>query len=144
MPAVRSLLFLTLLSACDLQPPPKGGTATPAAAPKVVAPAPAPAPAPTPAVAPAPAPAPPSVQGVQPAPAVDAISDECKAVGVHIADVLITSADATQRAVLEQDRAKLVLRTEQSCARNTWSAPKISCFNGAKSQADLDACNKLP
>ena len=152
---MRSLFVLMLLAACELKPPPPkaqpsagsapGSAAMAAKAP--VAPMPQPVPAPAPVPAPVAVPAPVVVNAgsgsAVPIPP-PAISEACSNVAVHFTDILITNADPTQRAFMEQERGKLIQRTALSCARNNWNGDKIKCYTAATKYADLDACNKLP
>ncbi len=143
MPPVRSLLVLTLLAACELKPPPPKAQPAPGSGSAAAASAAAPVPVPTPA----PPPPPPPVvnadsgSGSGSAPA---ISEACVAVAVHITDILIANGDQTQRAFMEQERARTVRQSELSCQRNHWNDGKIKCFTAASKFAELDACNKLP
>jgi hypothetical protein len=110
------LAILVFAAACDLQPPPKT----------------------------APAPAPPS------APASDVarsdagdITAACLDAATNFANVLITgTADQTQRATLEQDRARLVKRTAEACSAK-WSDDARACYAAAKDVKDLEGCGKL-
>jgi hypothetical protein len=145
--AVRSLLLLTVLAACELKPPPPkadvpvaAGSAVQAKAP-AIAPTPAPPP-PPPAPVPVPVPLPTNMgagSAAQPA-----ISDACATLAVHITDVLIANAEPSQRAFLEQERGRTVRQSGVSCQRNNWNAEKIKCFSAAMKAADLDTCNKMP
>jgi hypothetical protein len=157
MRGVRTAVLLISLAACDLQPPPPKPVVPVAAAAPSVAPTPAPRPVPAaPVTVPPPAPVP--AQPMQPPPppvpipngqggsayAPPPVSAACEAAGTHIADVLIANADPAQKAVLQQDRPRLLKASGQSCAKNAWNDAKISCFNAATTMATLDTCNKLP
>jgi hypothetical protein len=149
MPPVRSLLVLTLLAACELKPPPPKAQPAPgsgsAAAVEAKAPMPVPAPAPTPPPTPPPAATPPAeVNAGSGSGSGPAISEACVAVAVHITDILIANGDQTQRAFMEQERARTVRQSELSCQRNHWNDDKIKCFTAASKFAELDACNKMP
>ena len=140
---MRALVVLIAIAgACDLQPPPKKAppTATPAATPPVAdpnAPVAVSADAGV-AVAVSDAPAAPKA----PADAMD-VSDRCLTLGTHVADVLLAEAsDPSKKAALIQDRAKIVRRTAESCTRDAWNEPLISCYLAAKTQVTLQACRK--
>jgi hypothetical protein len=150
MPPVRSLLLLTLLAACELKPPPPKAQPAPgsgsAAAVEAKAPVVAPVPTPPP---PAPPPTTPPMVVVNAGSGSGsgsgpAISEACQTVGVHITDILIANGDQTQRAFMEQERARTVRQSELSCQRGAWNDAKIKCFAAAAKFEDLDACNKLP
>jgi hypothetical protein len=122
-----SLLFV-MLAACELQPAPARQEAPPAPA------------QPTPA----PAPAAPGDAAV--APAGDGgpqWSDGCKNVGMHIADVIITTTpDVAQRTIFEQDREKMVRAMAEVCTTKQWSDLAQQCYMASHSQPDLKACEK--
>ena len=145
-PVRRSLVVVMLLAACELKPPPPKAqpateAAVPAVAPPVAKAATPPAPTPDPATPPTPAPdTGPDRRPAPPAP----VSEACSTVAVHIADVLVQTSEPTQRAFLQQDRARLVQQAGASCQRGNWSAEKVKCFAATHTQAELDTCNKMP
>lgn len=140
---MRALVVLIAIAgACDLQPAPK--KAPPSATPAVTPPAATPnMPAAVPgdagvALAVGDAPAAPKA----PADAMD-VTDRCLTLGAHVADVLLNEAsDPSKKAALIQDRAKIVRRTAESCTRDAWNEPLISCYLAAKTQVTLQACRK--
>jgi hypothetical protein len=118
-----SVVTFALLAACELQPTPKRQ-----------APPPTPTPAP---VAEAPADAAVVVDG----PAAPAFTDQCRDVGVHIADVIISSAtDPGAKSIYEQDRAKIVRSTAETCTTQTWTDAAAKCYLKANTTAELKAC----
>jgi hypothetical protein len=129
------LVVVAMLVACDLQPAPKPEASPPPPTPTVVVDAP---------VAPVPPPSPvPADAAIAPIDAGDAVSQPCLEMAVHVADVLIAAAtEPTQKAVLEQERTRIVRRTGEVCSRG-WSAEIIACFRAAANRPDLDACEKL-
>lgn len=66
----------------------------------------------------------------------------CLDAATNFANVLIAGADQTQRASLEQDRARLVKRTEEACAAK-WSDSARACYASAKDVKALEACGKI-
>jgi hypothetical protein len=128
--ALLSLVPLALL-ACDLQPPkrdraqPVGSTSSFDAAAEPDA-----------------AVAPPAVDAAPPA--SDEPSEACSAVAVHIAQVLIEGeSDATQKAMLEQERTRIVRSTAENCHRSGWSDAARTCFLGSKTRQALEDCGRL-
>jgi hypothetical protein len=104
---MRLALVITLVAACDLQPPPPAKQAEPAK--------------------------------VSSAPEVTAT---CLDAATNFANVFIAGADQTQRATLEQERARLVKRTEEACATK-WSDSARACYAAAKDVKALGECGKL-
>jgi hypothetical protein len=69
--------------------------------------------------------------------------DPCLQVGVKIAELIIAATeDPTQKAAYEQDRTKLVKRFSDNCKRDNWPDVARTCFLGAKSTADIEACSR--
>ena len=78
----------------------------------------------------------------QAAPASD-VTQACLDAATNFANVLITgTTDQTQRATLEQDRARLVKRTADACTTK-WSDDARACYAAAKDVKDLESCGKL-
>jgi hypothetical protein len=70
------------------------------------------------------------------------VSATCLDAATNFANVFIAGADQTQRASLEQERARLVKRTEEACAAK-WSDGARACYATAKDLKGLEACSKL-
>jgi hypothetical protein len=70
------------------------------------------------------------------------ISATCLDAATNFANVFIAGADQTQRASLEQERARLVKRTEEACSAK-WSDSARACYASAKDMKALEACGKL-
>ena len=152
---VRCLIpILTLLLACDLQPP------------KQKAP-PAPAPASTindampggPPVAPMLADAGVAVAAdatvVAPVAVIvdaglatvdsksDGITEACLAVSAHIAEVLIAAEpDSGKKAAFEQDRTKMVRNAGMACTNAKWPDASLKCFIQAADPQAIETCGK--
>jgi len=145
MRGVRCLLMLSLLAACELkpdpgkqaEPPPAAGSGSGSGSAVAVA-------QPTTVAPPTPTPTPSPVPEAAPSAAAPSPSEGCQKVGVHIADVLISLAQAPQKQVMEQDRTKLVRQAGISCQKNQWTDEKIACFNLAATQEAFDTCNRMP
>jgi hypothetical protein len=126
---MRALAVLVLLAACDLKPAPK----------KQPPPPPAPAAAqpeaePPKFVAPSRPPSLPEEPKI-------ATTDECIKVGKYVADVFVASAtDPAQKSVFEQERTKIVKATAEACTTQQWSVEARGCYLGAKTPADIKAC----
>jgi len=120
-----SVVAFALLAACELQPTPKRQ------------PPPPPAPTQTPVQVPADA-----------AVAIDAppepvFSDQCREVGVHIANIIIASAtDPGVKSIYEQDRTKISRSTTETCASQGWSDVAVKCYLKGKTADELKACEK--
>jgi hypothetical protein len=121
-----SVVLFALLAACELQPAPKQQAAPPA-------------PTPPPPVIEAPADA-----GVaNDAPAAPRWTEQCRAVGIHIAAVIINSAtDPGAKSIYEQDREKMVRSTAETCTAQGWSDAAATCYLKSGNAADLKACEK--
>ena len=136
------VVLIAIASACDLQPAPKKApiAATPPATPPVADPN-------APSVAPVDAGVAVAIgdAAAAPKPPMDAmeVSDRCVTLGSHVAEVLLSEAqDPSKKAALIQDRAKIVRRTAESCTRDTWAEPLISCYLAANTQVAMQACRK--
>lgn len=71
------------------------------------------------------------------------VTDACVAVGVKIAQMLIdATTDPQQRAVLEQERTRLVRRNAEHCTRQGWNAEVRACYLAANTRFDMEACAK--
>jgi hypothetical protein len=144
--------LLCQLAACELQPPPPRKNAPPPAAP-VPAPTPPSAGAGSGSAAPtfgAPAPSAGSAgsaadaatgsgSGSAAKPLIE-VPKKCIDVGVHIATVLINSADPSQRSVFESERERIVRATGEVCTRQAWSDPAIACYMATSTQAQVKDC----
>lgn len=151
------MLSITLsVASCELKPgparqsepargsdaPPAAGAAQPAAGSADGPPSPPP-PAPAPAAAANPgsaAPPAPPAAGSAAAPAEP--TEECLQIGTHIASTLISAADPTQQAQLEQERTKIVRRSAEACTRDAWNAESKACFMAATTSAAMQECGK--
>lgn len=117
---MRYLLLLSLLAACDNQPPPPPAPAPPAPAAsgsagssdttRIATPRPMP--------------------DIQP-------SAECEQAGIKLADLLIEGAPPSQKPAFEIDRANSVRRTEIACTQQHWTPAALSCI--AQSHSDIQA-----
>jgi hypothetical protein len=136
--------LLCVLAACEIQPPPPRRNEPP------------PAPAPTPAPVPAPQPAgsgsaaltfgarPPDAgsgagSGSAAKPAIE-VTAKCLEVGVHVADVLIKTADSAQRAVFESERERIVRATGEACTTQAWSEAASACYLATTTQTQVKDC----
>jgi len=117
-------LPLLLLAACELQPAPRR-QAPAAQTPPTPAPAPAAAPADAAVVA-----MPPRIETTK----------QCIDVGVHVAEVLINSADPAQRGVIANERERIVKATAEACTTQAWSDDAAKCYLAANTQPQLKAC----
>lgn len=135
---VIASVLVSLLGACELQPPPP----QPAAAPQVPVPANPTPPTPTP---PTPTPGTPTPAPTPAAPPAIIITPECIDVGKHVADILIAGAEPAQRAVFETEKDRIVRATGEVCVTQAWAEPARSCYLKATNQAGLKACEaKFP
>jgi hypothetical protein len=131
-------LLVSPLAACELQPGPPRREVQPApSSPSTEAPS-----APTPAAAvieaaPADAGAAPAVPDAKPK---IAVTQQCIDVGVHVADVLINSADPAQRAVFATERERIVRSAAEACTTQQWSDAAAKCYLATQTQADVKAC----
>ena len=144
-----SLLFLAVaLVACELEPapkkaPPAQGAAAGSGAPAAGSAAPTPPPQPT-------QPTQPMQPSTPPPAAVDAgvdapmeVKQACVDTGAHLAQVLIDEAkDATQKAAIEQDKARMIRRVAEVCTRDNWKPEALACFMKATSSEQMDVCAK--
>ncbi|MFT3699201.1 MAG: hypothetical protein QM831_39000 [Kofleriaceae bacterium] len=72
-----------------------------------------------------------------------AATPECIATATHIADVLIASqTDATLKSSYETARDRLIKATAEVCTSQHWPKDELACFDEAKLEADLHACEK--
>ncbi len=118
-----SVVMFALLAACELQPAPRQQAAPPAPQPPQVVEAPA------------------DAGVVADAVAAPVFTDQCREVGVHIADVIINSAtDPGAKSIYEQDRAKIVRSTAEACMSQGWSDVAAKCYLKAGTTAELKAC----
>jgi hypothetical protein len=126
---VRYLVIFAFAIACDHKPAPRPEPAQPPPAPTQLADAGA-------------APQDPFADASLQLARID-VSPQCMEVGVRIADVMIsTTTDPSQKAALEQDRAKLVRRTAETCSRDAWSDAARTCFLRATTQEQLQECGR--
>jgi hypothetical protein len=136
-----------MLAACELQPAPHKAPPAEPTPPPVKDPTAAAQPTPPPANPPPanPPPTPPSaVDAGVVAPPPDApikTTQECTDVAAKIADALINEAtDPTQKAAMEQEKTKMILRTAEVCTRNAWKPEARSCFLKATTTAQMQDC----
>jgi len=120
---VAALVVAIVAGACDFQPPPPKPPAAP----------------PPPAAA-----ADAQLEEVaRPKPDAGDVSQPCLDAATHFAEVLIAATtDQTQRAALEQDRARLVRKTAEACT-SKWSDGARACYAAAHDLKDLEGCGKL-
>lgn len=130
-----SLAALSLLAACEIQPAPPRPAGSPAPSPTP----PAPTPAPTPPPATIDAGTAPAVRQLPP------ITPRCLEVARHVANVIIASAEPSQRAIFEAERDRIERSTGDVCTAQAWSEPAMTCYLAAKTQPELKACEaKFP
>lgn len=78
-----------------------------------------------------------------PADAQLVVTNDCLAVADRIAAIIIeATTDPTQKAAIEQDRAKLVRRSAETCTRAGWPEAARTCFLASKSPQELEACGR--
>jgi len=133
---MKLVCALVVLAACDLQPAPKQAPPPPAPArgSAVIEASPSTAAGSGSAALPRPAPAP----AIQP-------TAECEQAGIKYAELLVNSAEPSQKPTLERERADIVRGTEEACTTQHWSAPAIACMAQAKTDNDARAClDKFP
>lgn len=129
--ARAAIVVLAIAAACELRPQPKP-------APQIALPPPEP---PDAAVPPAPI-------AIDAAPALDAPladagvtpSADCVTTAERIASVVIESSDPGVRGNFEQSRARMVQMMAEACTAQGWNADKQRCFQLAKLEADIRAC----
>lgn len=129
---MRNLLLLSfLVTACDFQPAPPPPPAPPAP------PAPASAAGSGSATTPR-RPAPPPAPPVQPTAA-------CEQTAIKYADIMIASADPSQKPAFEIDRANIIRHTEVACTQQHWTPAALACIAQSRSDAQARAClEKFP
>lgn len=123
---MRTILLLSLLVACDHKPSP------PSPAPATSGSGSATAPAPRP---PLPRPTSPPVQPTA----------ECEQAAIKYADLMIASADASQKPALEIERATIVRKTEVACTEQQWPHAALACIGQSRTDVQARAClDKVP
>jgi hypothetical protein len=146
---LASCLLLSALGACELEPPPKKAPAA-APTPPPTTPPPAAAPTPPPATPPAnpnappPGPPPVVVDGAGSGSAALApVSQPCLDVSDRIAAAMIAeTTDPGKKAVLEQERTKIVRKSAEACTRNAWKPEVMKCFMDSKTTVEMQECAK--
>jgi hypothetical protein len=134
-----------VLAACELQPAPHKAPPAEPTPPPVKDSTAAAQPTPPPANPPPANPPPPQAVDagvvVPPADAPLQATQDCTDVAAKIADALIKEAtDPTQKAAMEQEKTKMILRTAEVCTRNAWKAEARSCFLKATTTAQMQDC----
>lgn len=118
-----SVVMFAMLAACELQPAPKQQAAPPAPTPPRVVEAPA------------------DAGVVADAPPAPVFTDQCREVGLHIAEVIINSAtDPGAKSIYEQDRSKISRSTAETCMTQGWSDVAAKCYLKARTATELKAC----
>ena len=135
-----SLVFVSLLAACELQPAPKQA---PAAGSAVVEAAPTGSaavgvPVGGSAAPPMPHPLPPPPHAVQP-------TAECQQAAIKVAELLINDAEPSQKPTIERERTDIVRNTEIACTTMGWTPSALACIAQSKTNNDAHAClEKFP
>lgn len=139
-------MFLTVLAACEHEPPPKKAPPAPPAAPPAgdptkAQPTPPPPPTPTP-----PPPPPPNANQPPADAAIDApapVSQDCVDVASHIAETMIKeSKDPQQKAFIEQEKTKIIRRSAEACTRDNWKPEILACFKKSTTTEQMQVCAK--
>ncbi len=144
---MRKFLLLALLApvptlaACELQPGPPRPSPSAQTPPAPTPPAPTP-PQPTPAQ---PTPTPPINAAPGNVKVAIEITPPCLEVAMHVAGVIIASAEPAQRSIFEAERDRIVRSTGEVCTTQRWSEPAMACYKGASTQPQIKACEvKFP
>lgn len=131
-----TLVGLVLLAACELEPPPKQPPSTQtqtAPGPKVPS-------VPIDAAAGAPEL---DAGGAQAVAVAQDVSAACSAIAVHVASTLIENArDPAAKALMDQERPRIVRKTAEACTNDKWSDETLACFTKATTVDEMQICGQ--